>query len=114
VITRQYWDWLPVGVEGEQTLSVLFCASWRKKEPKNAVGKVSRLRARRGHHRLSFRCWTSQKPSIRVASETLKSMTTFTRHHAFLKKAGENFHEWVVRVVAVAKKRPPSATSWFC
>jgi hypothetical protein len=48
VIARQYWDWLPVGVEGEQTLSVLFCASWRKKEPKNAVGKVSRLRARLG------------------------------------------------------------------
>ena len=30
--------------------------------------------------------------SIRVASETLESTTTFTRHFAFLKKAGENFH----------------------
>ena len=29
----------------------------------------------------------------RVASLTLEYKTTFTRHHAFLKKAGENFHE---------------------
>jgi len=28
----------------------------------------------------------------RVASLTLERTTTFTRHHAFLKKAGENFH----------------------
>ena len=28
----------------------------------------------------------------RVASLTLESITTFTRHNAFLKKAGENFH----------------------
>jgi hypothetical protein len=28
-----------------------------------------------------------------VASEILESKKTFTRHHAFLKKAGENFHE---------------------
>jgi len=28
----------------------------------------------------------------RVASLTLEYATTFTRHHAFLKKAGENFH----------------------
>ena len=32
----------------EEILSVLFCASRRKKEPKNAVISVSRLRARQG------------------------------------------------------------------
>jgi len=28
----------------------------------------------------------------RVASLTLESITTFTRHHAFLKKFDQNFH----------------------
>jgi hypothetical protein len=54
----------------------------------NAVLGVSRLRARpRAARRLSFGCWTSQKSNIKVASEALASTTTFTRHHAFLKKA---------------------------
>jgi hypothetical protein len=30
----------------EEIISVLFCASRRKKEPKNAVKRISRLRAR--------------------------------------------------------------------
>ena len=42
--------------------------------------------------------------SIRVASETLESTTTFTRHFAFLKKAGENFHKWIARMVKVIRQ----------
>ena len=70
--------------------------------------------ATRASRRLSFRCWTSQKSNIRVASETLESMTTFTRHHAFLKKAGENFHQGVARVAQASKKRAVAfATALF-
>jgi hypothetical protein len=32
----------------EKIISVLFCASRRKKEPKNAVKRISRLQARPG------------------------------------------------------------------
>ncbi len=83
----------------EKTLSVLFGKIAAKKNifrcaKLNGVGYFGSAEPTRAALRLSFRCWTSQKSNIRVASETLESMTTFTRHHAFLKKAGENFREF--------------------
>ncbi len=63
-------------------------AGAKKKVPKKETPKIFRACGRDlGRCRLSFRCWTSQKSSIRVAWETLESMRTFTRHFAFLEKA---------------------------
>ena len=46
----------------------------------------------------------------RVASLTLEYKTTFTRHHAFLKKAGENFHPvGVARAGAGENSQPGKA-----
>ena len=84
-----------VGMLCEKILSVLFDTAGAKKNVFAAQIKRREYFAlcggRGGLCRLSFRCWTSQKSSIRVASETLENITTFTRHHAFLEKAGENF-----------------------
>ncbi len=81
----------------ERTLSVLFFDTAGAKKSTiicfaNQTPRLFRACGRdQGRCRLSFRCWTSQKSSIRVASATLEGMTTFTRHHAFLKKLDQNF-----------------------
>ena len=70
--------------------------AWQRRNAEND----SRLRARLGAPLVDFWMLNFTEIQHRVASLTLESIKTFTRHHAFLKKAtqklsscgGKNFH----------------------
>jgi hypothetical protein len=79
----------------EQTVSVLFfgTAGAKKSTKRNAVWKISRLRARPRALPVAFWMLNFAEIQHRVASLTLESIKTFTRHHPFLKKFDQNFRE---------------------
>ena len=97
---------VPQAFDIENIHSVLFEQEGAKKnifaaQIKTANRNFARCDERRGLCQLSIRCWISQKSSIRVASLTLERVTTFTRHHAFLKRFDPNFHNEILRYMKI-------------